>query len=142
LKILRPSNVYGRFQTASKQQGVVAHLLHAALNNAVFPVWGDGNNLKDYLFAPDFAKAVFRVIEQEQTSERVFNISFAAGTSLTYLMEVIERETGRTIRKKFLPHASFDVHNIVLDNRKFSTAYNWKPAYSIEEGIRKLLHDS
>ena len=56
--ILRASNVYGRPRRRAEPQGVCDIFLDRAARGEAIEIWGDGSQIRDYLFIDDFVRAV------------------------------------------------------------------------------------
>jgi len=136
--ILRPSNIYGPGQGLRSGFGVVRHLLRCAIEDQPFQMWGDGAQMRDYLFVDDFAEAVMRLIEIPGVSG-VFNLGSGAGTPLRELIGQVEGVAGRAIRVERRPPRPGDVGRILLDIRRIRQAAGWSPAASLAEGLAGTL---
>lgn len=132
--ILRPSNIYGPGQALRSGFGAIRHLLVCAAEGRPFQLWGDGSQIRDYLFIDDFADAVMRLTERPDVSG-VFNLGSGAGTSLCELVDMVEQVTGRQIRIERHLSRPGDVERIVLDIATVSQASGWVPTTSLQEGI-------
>lgn len=134
--VLRPSNIYGPGQSLKSGFGVVPHLLRCASEGRPFQLWGDGLQLRDYLYVDDFAEAVARLLARPQ-AHGTFNLGSGAGTSLRDLIALVEAETGRAICIDAQPAREGDVVRIVLDIARVRRAAGWSPATRLEEGIAR-----
>lgn len=134
--ILRPSNVYGPGQGLRSGFGVIRHLLACAAEGRPFQLWGDGLQVRDYLYIDDFADAVLRLIARPQ-AYGVFNLGSGVGTSLRELIALVEAQTARAIRIDAQPARDGDVVRIVLDIGRLRRAADWVPATRIEDGIAR-----
>lgn len=137
--VLRPSNIYGPGQGLRSGFGVIRHLLRCALEEKPFQMWGDGSQVRDYLYIDDFADAVSRLAARPEVSG-TFNLGSGAGTSLSELVGLAERAAGRAIRIERLPPRPGDVGRIVLDIGRIRQAADWSPATTLAEGIARTLH--
>ncbi len=136
--ILRPSNIYGPGQPLRRDFGVVQHLLRCALEEKPFQMWGDGSQLRDYLYIDDFTDAVSRLAARPEVSGAL-NLGSGAGTSLSELVGLAERATKRAIRIEHLPPRPGDVGRIVLDIGRIRQATDWSPATTLAEGIDRTM---
>jgi UDP-glucose 4-epimerase len=132
--ILRPSNIYGPGQPLKSGFGVIRHLLHCAAEEMPFQLWGDGRQVRDYLYIDDFVEAVCRLVSRPATAG-VFNLGSGRGSSLDELIELVGRVTGRSLRIERRPQRGGDVRAIVLDISRLSEATGWQPTVSLEEGL-------
>ena len=134
--VLRPSNVYGPEQPLRGGFGVLRHLLQCAINGRSFTLWGDGSQVRDYLYVDDFVDAVLRVLERPNVLG-VYNIGSGTGASLLELIALVENVTARRIQVESQPPRAGDVAQIVLDIGKFHGATGWMPTTSLSEGIAR-----
>lgn len=137
--VIRPSNVYGPGQYPQKGFGVIPALLQCAAQGLNFDLWGDGKNIRDYLFIDDFAELCLRVIEstaqQSQGSYSLFNAGSGEGHSILEIFEEVKKITGKDFALDSQPSRGFDVREITLDNRTVSSSLGWKPSTSLTEGL-------
>ena len=62
--IVRPANVYGRYDNFKNENAmVITSLIRKSINNEVINVWGDGSEIRDFINAKDVAKAMIKVME-------------------------------------------------------------------------------
>ena len=134
--VLRPSNIYGPAQALKSGFGVIPHLLRCAATGSPFRMWGDGSQVRDYLFVDDFCAAVLALAAQERVSG-TFNLGSGAGTSLNDLCALVGAVTGRRLAVERLPAREADVGRIVLDIAALSRAVAWRPSLSLEAGLRR-----
>ncbi len=89
-RVLRVTNPYGPFQTALKNQGVIAALISRAMSGESMEVWGDGSVVRDFIYIDDVIDALEAAM-QDQSSHRVFNIGSGQGHSLREVIGMVER---------------------------------------------------
>lgn len=137
--ILRPSNIYGPGQALKSGFGAIRHLLVCAAEGRPFQLWGDGLQVRDYLYIDDFTEAVAQLIDRAHTSG-IFNLGSGEGTSLRELIALVEAETGRTLRIEAQPAREGDVARIVLDIDRIRRTAEWAPTTRLEDGIARTRH--
>lgn len=135
--VLRPSNIYGPGQGLKSGFGVIHHLLICAAEDRPFQLWGDGQQVRDYLYIDDFTDAVARLAARLQ-AQGVFNLGCGAGTSLRELIALVEAETGRAIRIDAQLMREGDVRRIILDIGRIRRMADWAPSTRLEEGIARM----
>jgi UDP-glucose 4-epimerase len=126
ITILRVANAYGPGQPWAKGQGIVARLMRCVLTGEPFQVFGSGQNVRDYVYIDDVAQVVAGLLESHD-GHRVFNVGSGKGHTILDLIEMVQRETGRTINVEFKNARYFDVRSIVLDIRLLSQALPFAP---------------
>ena len=138
-QILRPSNFYGPDQRTDRPQGVMGFILKSLREDDTFNVWGEGNSVKDYLHILDFVSAVRAVIDNGFENIGVYNVAYGRSLSLNEILEIFEEESGKLIKRKYLPAKKFDVKQVHLNSSKFRHTFSWSPLISPRAGIVGML---
>lgn len=68
--ITRSSNNFGPYQNKEK---LIPKIIFNALNNEPIPIYGDGNNIRDWIYVDDNCEAIMRVLQKGQIGE-IYNI--------------------------------------------------------------------
>jgi len=138
--VIRPSNAYGEGQNLNKPQGVVGHYLKALLTKKQITIYGNGNAIRDYIYAGDIAEAVrLCVLDNKGTSETCFyNVGSSKAVSLVDLVKNIEDVTGEKFDIDWQPDRGFDCHYNVLDCSSIINQLGWRPELEMEEGIKRV----
>ena len=134
--ILRPSNAYGPGQTLRSGFGLVRTLLgHARLGTAL-EIWGDGENVRDYIYIDDIVEATLRLIDQPQDSG-TYNLGCGMGYSINQVKDVVEQVCGRTVHATYRPARGADVRSVVLDNARLRVRLGRQPGVGLVEGVAR-----
>jgi UDP-glucose 4-epimerase len=136
--IFRVSNPYGETQTPSVNFGVIATFLHKALKNEIIEVWGDGNNVRDYIYIEDLADAIVLASEKNCLSHNIYNVGSGIGKSINEILYTVKNCVGIDLKIKFLPKRSFDIRENFLDTSRIENELKWYPKTSLEAGIKKV----
>jgi UDP-glucose 4-epimerase len=132
--VARVSNPYGPWQHPMKGQGIVAALVLKALTNQKIEIWGDGENIRDYLYIDDTISALITLAEFGRDGE-IYNVSGGAGTSINELIGMIGAALGSHISANYVEARLTDVRKSVLDNSKLRVQTGWAPKVGLQEGI-------
>jgi dTDP-glucose 4,6-dehydratase len=139
------SNNYGPYQFPEKL--IPLTILHA-LTGKPLPVYGDGHNVRDWLFVEDHCEAIRLVLEQGRIGE-TYNIG---GRSEKPNIEIVH--TICTILDELRPGDPVVPHSrlitfvqdrpghdrrYAIDARKVETEFKWRPQETFETGIRKTI---
>lgn len=133
---VRPCNNYGPTQYPEKFIPVA--ILKLLLGEAI-PIYGRGENMREWLFVEDSAEAVFRVMIYGKPGE-IYNVG--SGTILRNI------EVARMILNYFGKDDSFinfvkdrpgHDYRYALDFSKIRNELNWTPKTSFEEGLQKTI---
>lgn len=138
--VARLGNVYGPRQDPAGEAGVVAIFCNRISKHEPLTVYGDGEQLRDYVYVVDVARAVFAIATSPLPAvgpldARAFNVGTGVGTSVLTLAQIIGRAAGVEPILKFAPKRAGELQRSVLDASKASRLLNWKPSKTIEEGL-------
>lgn len=132
--IIRPSNPYGPRQSFKGIQGVISTFLYKVAQDELLTVWGDGNVIRDYIYITDLAD--FFIVAGLSEQEGIFNIGSGKGHNVNDIIKMIEHLIGSKVLVKYNNLHSFDVKEVVLDIDRAKNIFNWKPKFSLEEGLK------
>ncbi|MBC9933808.1 NAD-dependent epimerase/dehydratase family protein [Chitinophaga qingshengii] len=130
---IRLSNPYGAYHLSEKQ-GLINVALRKALKRESFEVWGDGTNIKDYIYAEDFARIIFRLL-QKKVINKVINVGSGKGYSINELLEIVKGLVP-SFEIKYQDVKSFDVPKVILDTSEMTGFIDFD-LLDIESGINK-----
>jgi len=133
ITISRCSNNYGRYQFPEK---FIPLMITRALNDESIPVYGKGENIRDWLYVEDHCSAIDAIIHQGKIGE-TYNIGGHNEITNLELVKIVLKELDKpesliTFVKDRLGH---DLR-YAIDNTKINTELNWFPKYTFEEGIK------
>ena len=137
----RQSCVYGYRQFGMEDQGWVAWFLIAQALRQPITVFGDGKQTRDLLFIDDLIDAYCLAWQKRaKVAGQVYNIGGGPPNqfSVNQLIRWIEAENGAPVEIGFAPPRRGDQKVFVADVRKAFEDFEWRPACSVERGIRKL----
>lgn len=140
--VLRMSCIYGPHQCGNEDQGWVAHFLAQALAGRALTIYGDGRQVRDVLFVSDLARALVAAQENARAlAGQAFNIGGGPGRSISLLelIDLVGRLTRRPVRFDLAAWRAADQRFYVSDSRRFQQATRWRPAVSVEDGVKHLL---
>lgn len=140
------SNNYGPFQFPEK---LIPLMFVNALAGKPLPVYGDGQQIRDWLYVSDHCSAIRRVLEAGQPGE-VYNIggwNELPNIEIVYLLcdlldELRPKADGGSYRAQIAYVTDRPGHDrrYAIDARKIERELGWRPAETFETGIRKTLH--
>ena len=133
----RISNPYGETQDPRAGFGMVTTVLYKTMVGDTIEVWGDGNNVRDYVYIDDAVGAIVRAKDID-TKENIYNIGSGSGTSINELLEIVKNVTGKNPIVKYTPRRAFDVEKNYLDIERAKSEFNWKPEFDMSSGIEKV----
>ncbi len=134
--ITRCSNNYGQFQFPEK---LIPLMIINALNNQKLPVYGDGLNVRDWIYVVDHNRAINLVFEEGKIGE-VYNIG--ASNEMKNI-EIVKLILSQLKKDESLIHYIKDRpghdRRYAIDSTKIQNELNWKPAFTFEEAIVKTI---
>jgi UDP-glucuronate 4-epimerase len=106
-------------------------------------LYGDGSSGRDYTYIDDIVAGVLAALEYFPRGEgapfEVFNLGNSHPVKLTEMVEALERATGQTATCAYEPDQPGDVPLTWADISKASRLLNYKPATSLDEGLRRFV---
>jgi len=138
------SNNYGSYQFPEK---LIPLMLLNALDGSPLPVYGRGDNVRDWLYVEDHARALRHVLGHG-TSGRTYNIGGRCErTNLevvhalcAVLDELVPDEQGPYARLiEFVTDRPGHDRRYAIDDTRIATELGWQPAESFETGLRKTV---
>lgn len=140
--IARVSNPYGRGNDIKKGVGFIDTVIKKALSGEKIEIWGDGENIRDYIYIDDVCKMIESLIRYNGDLE-TFNISTGIGTTQNQVLEIV-RKQGINVLAEYKSARTVDVRTSILANGVIRKISGIKPI-SVRDGIevycRYLLED-
>lgn len=142
VNITRCSNNYGPYQFPEK---LIPLLINNCLDHKALPVYGDGMNIRDWLFVEDHCKAIDMVINNGRLGE-VYNVGgHNERTNITivkevikYLSENVDKEISEALIKYVEDRKGHD-RRYGIDPEKIKQELGWYPETTFEVGIVRTI---
>lgn len=139
------SNNYGPYQFPEK---LIPLMITNALVGKAMPVYGDGRQIRDWLYVSDHCSALRRVLETGKPGE-TYNIG---GWNEKRNIDIVQTICA-LLQELVVPSPVGDYHKLItyvadrpghdtryaIDARKIERELNWKPAETFDSGIRKTV---
>ena len=135
IRIARISNPYGPGQDYTKGVGFVDAVLKHSLAGEAVELWGDGENIRDYIYIDDVCSLLY-FLSYYNGSEMLFNISSGNGISQNQVIDNV-RALGLNVDVIRKESRSVDVSQIVLDNTKIKNICCESSFLDFKTGIKK-----
>lgn len=132
--VLRPSNAYGPGQTLKSGFGLIRTMLECVRTDTPLEIWGDGENIRDFIYIDDIVEACMRLIDLPQDSG-TYNLGSGAGYSINQVWHIVEQVAGIELKTAYRTARGIDVRSIVLDISRLEARLGWKPETTLEAGI-------
>jgi UDP-glucuronate 4-epimerase len=136
-----------RFFTAYGEWGrpdmAYFRIAESLLNGGRFPLFGDGMVRRDFTYIADIVEGIVRIHEYREnhgnSASEIFNIGGGSPHSITELIQMFEKITGKSLKVDSLPSVKADVKLTIADTTKLTDATNFLPQVSLEKGLSFFL---
>jgi UDP-glucose 4-epimerase len=139
----RITNPYGPGQPASTTAyGVINQMIRRALTGGTLTIYGDGTQLRDYLYIDDLVDALLRLGEAHGADGCIYNVGSGHGTSLVDLARLIVELAGdgRIAHVEWPELASrIETGDFVADVSRLATDLQWKPSVALADGLARTI---
>ncbi len=134
--ITRCSNNYGPYQFPEK---LIPLMINNALNDRQLPVYGDGLQVRDWLYVYDHCTAVWKVLTDAPPGE-IYNIGGCnEKTNLSVVEMILNRlDKPDSLIKHVTDRPGHD-RRYAIDASKIISRLGWKPSVSFEQGLEKTI---
>jgi dTDP-glucose 4,6-dehydratase len=139
------SNNYGPYHFPEK---LIPLVIHRALKGEPLPVYGDGTQIRDWLYVGDHCSAIRRVLEAGRLGEK-YNIGgFNEMTNIEVVRTICALLDERRPRSDGQGYATQITHvrdrpghdkRYAIDAAKIATELNWQPAETFDTGIARTI---
>lgn len=136
------TNNYGPFQNPEK---FIPVIIMSAINEKKIPIYGDGNQIRDWIHVQDHVRGLYEVIRKGHIG-KTYNISSKYEKTNLHLAnlicKIVEKKTGKKNLKKlinFVKDRPGHDRRYALDNKKIVKEIGWRPNIKFEDGIKKTV---
>lgn len=136
VNITRCSNNYGPYQFPEK---LIPLMIHNCLENRPLPVYGDGMQVRDWLYVEDHCSAICTVLEKGLPGQ-VYNIGGNNEKTNIEIIRMLLRNLGKSEKLiTYVKDRPGHDRRYAIDNNKITSQLGWRPAYSFEQGMEKTI---
>ncbi|MCV9949735.1 dTDP-glucose 4,6-dehydratase [Paenibacillus sp. BT-177] len=136
VNITRCSNNYGPYQFPEK---LIPLMISRALSDQQLPVYGDGLNIRDWLYVEDHCSAIDLVIHQGKLGE-VYNIGGNNERTNVHIVKTVLEELGKPESLiSYVQDRPGHDRRYGIDPSKTMNELGWKPKHSFETGIKETI---
>ncbi|MCX7913558.1 MAG: dTDP-glucose 4,6-dehydratase [Thermodesulfovibrionales bacterium] len=133
---LRPSNNYGPWQYPEK---LIPVIIFKALNDQPIPVYGDGSNVREWLYVADCAEAVLQILEKGKVGE-IYNIGSGIERKNIEVVKDILSLLGKPESLiQFVKDRPGHDYRYSISTKKIEADIGWKAKTQFEEGIERTI---
>lgn len=142
INITRCSNNYGPYQFPEK---LIPLMINNALNHRPLPVYGDGLQIRDWLYVDDHCRAIELVLRKGLVGE-VYNIGGNNEKTnikiVQLIIEYLNNKVDKSITNesiKYVTDRKGHDRRYAIDSRKIMSELGWEPKTPFEQGIIKTI---
>ena len=134
--ITRCSNNYGQYQFPEK---LIPLMIINAMNNKKLPVYGDGLNVRDWIYVIDHNKAVELVLEKGKIGE-VYNIGASTEKPNIEIVKLILKQLGKSEELiEYVKDRPGHDRRYAINSTKIKNELAWIPEYSFDSAIQNTV---
>lgn len=137
--IVRPSNPYGHGQNIHAKQGLIAVALGKIIAGEPIAVWGDGSNVRDYIYIDDLCEVLCQLLEKD-VCNTTLNIGSGVGASINDIIQVLRDIVREEVQVEYQPARKVDVSHMILDTTHLKQYVNVEFT-SLVEGVTRFYRD-
>lgn len=134
--ITRCSNNYGPYQYPEK---LIPFFISKLLKGEKVPLYGDGLNVRDWLYVYDHCSAIDTVLHKGNIGE-VYNVGGHNEKSNIEITKIILKEMNKDESSiEYVQDRLGHDRRYAIDNNKITTTLGWEPSVTFEEGIKLTI---
>jgi UDP-glucose 4-epimerase len=140
---LRLTNVYGPRQLLKhNRQGFIAWFIRLALEDKEISIFGDGSQVRDFVYVDDAVDAFLRAAQCESCNGQVFNVGGDEQIAHRDLVKLLIEVAGSG-RYRFVEwpaeKKAIDIGSFYADSSRFRKATGWEPKVRLREGLMRTI---
>ncbi len=136
-RIIRIFNTYGPRMASDGR--VIIEFVNAALQNKPFPVFGDGQQTRSFMFVSDLIDGIIDAMDKGEKGE-IYNLGNPNEFTLLELAGLVKKITGASSEIEFVEKLpTDDPLRRCPDIQKAREKLGWEPKVKLEDGLKKLI---
>ena len=136
--IMRSFNTYGPRQKDTGYGGAISIFIKRAMNNIPPIIYGDGNQTRDYTYIEDIVDAYDLVLRTKSNIKSPINFGTGSEIRIIDLANKILEKCECNVAPVHIEPRPGEVMRMVADS-SLAREMGWKPRYSIDQGLTKLI---
>jgi len=140
ITIVRPSNTYGPYDIFDLENSHVisAFIKKAILKKNPFTIWGDGEQIREFVYAEDIAKGMIIAIDNQKNADPI-NLGGGEAIKIKDLAEKIISISGQDPKIVFDKTKPSGHMKRILNSKRAKESLGFSPNTSLDEGLRKTI---
>lgn len=135
---LRFFTVYGQ---GIREDLAISKFIKAMQNDLPIHIYGDGTQARDFTYVNDICEVIKLIVESDKDwKNEVFDIGYGSNTSVNELVEILKGIINPSFDKVvYEDEKKYDVKETLANPNKLYEWFNFKPRYSVREGLEEWL---
>ena len=141
IAIVRPFNAFGPRQKDTGYGGVMSIFVKRIMGGQPPIIYGDGNQTRDYTYVDDLVEALCLILEHPNPITIPVNLGTGREIKIIDLANLIIDLSGKhnSIKPVFVEPRPGEVQRLLADSSRARKLLGWKPKWSFEDGLVKLI---
>ncbi|MEN3013153.1 MAG: NAD-dependent epimerase/dehydratase family protein [Endomicrobiia bacterium] len=135
---LRYANVYGPRQDPKGEAGVVAIFIDKMLNNQDVYIYGDGNQMRDFVYVKDVVDANIKSMLSKKEFG-IFNVATGKSISINKIFNLLSKFLEYHKPPIYKPSRPGEIFRSCLNIELIKKELKWKPRFSIVDGLKETV---
>jgi UDP-glucose 4-epimerase len=140
---LRLTNVYGPRQLLKhNRQGFIAWFIRLAIEDREIQIYGDGSQLRDFVYVDDAADAFLRAGASDASDGQVFNVGGSEPIAHRDLVQLLIATAGSG-RHRFVEwppqKKAIDIGDFYADSSLIRRTLGWEPRVGLHDGLKRTI---
>jgi UDP-glucose 4-epimerase len=137
---LRYFNIFGPRQDPTTQYaGFIAKVVSCALEGKPYPVFGDGEQSRDFTYVENAVQANLLAAESAFEDSPLLNIACGTRATLNEIIAMVNELTQQNLSARYGPPRAGDVRHSQADISRAKQILGYRPTVDIREGLRRTL---
>ena len=135
--VMRYFNPYGPNELCEPETHLVPNVIRAALDDEPVPVFWRGEQVRDYIYVEDLARAHVSVLALSGLN--YFNVGSEKGVKVKEVIQVVTDIVGHPLRIDDLGERPGDVPALYASSERLRRQTDWRPRVDLEDGLRRTV---
>lgn len=137
---LRYFNIFGPRQDPTTQYaGAIAKFMTCVLGGEAYPVFGDGQQSRDFTFVGNAVQANLLAATAPVDRHAMVNIACGERATLNQVISILNELTGQNLRSRFMPPRAGDVRHSLASIDRARKLLGYEPSVNLKQGLEMTL---